>query len=155
MCKARFEISKQKWSELINQLKVGGNGINESGAFLLASKGTNVISDFICYDQLDPTCYDSKIIVFQTAGYRILWEYCLKNNLIVVADVHTHPHKWIGQSLADMQHPMILQKGHIALIVPNYANGRIHSLRGVGVYEYQGENKWKSHQFKSKILLLK
>ena len=155
MCKARLEISKQKWSELILQLKVSGNGINERGAFLLASKDSKVISDFICYDELEPTCYDSKIIVFQTDGYRILWKYCLDNNLIVVADVHTHPHKWTGQSLADMQHPMILQKGHIALIVPNYAQGRINSLRGVGVYEYQGDKKWKSYQLKSKILLLK
>ena len=155
MYKAKLEISKQKWDELISQLKKRGNGTNESGAFLLAKPDSNVIMDFVCYDELDPTCYDSKIIIFKTAGYRLLWQYCTANTLTVVADVHTHPHRWAGQSLADMQHPMILQKGHIAMIVPNYAQTKIKSLRGVGVYEYQGDNEWKTCVIKSKTILIK
>jgi hypothetical protein len=142
-------ISKLLWSELILQLRNRGENRRESGAFLLASPDSQEIRDFICYDDLDPSCYDTGIIVLQSAGYRPLWEYCTSHALTAIADVHTHPIRWTGQSAADKAHPMIVQQGHISLIVPRYAQGNIRSLKGVGFHEYLGDLRWKTHSITS------
>jgi hypothetical protein len=38
--------------------------------------------------------------------------------------------------------PMI---GHTAMIVPKFARTRWWSLSGVGIYEYLGDFKWRTH----------
>jgi len=136
------KISYYLWLQLLYKLKVRGEGIKESGAFLLGAPEQNTVTEFICYDDLDPNCLSNGIIEFDGAGYVPLWDYCQKNKLTVLADIHTHPGTWTGQSVADQEHPMIKQKGHIALIVPNYAAKPLQLLKGVGVYEYKGNNCW-------------
>jgi len=58
------------WWPLIRELKRRGGGRRESGAFLLGSSGTQQVTHFICYDDLDPTTLDTGIIVrvCSTAG---------------------------------------------------------------------------------------
>jgi hypothetical protein len=51
----------------------------------------------------------------------------------VVADVHTHPGGY-GQSGVDQANPMIPETGHLALIVPNFAD-RAYGPGQIGVYE--------------------
>jgi proteasome lid subunit RPN8/RPN11 len=135
-------ISIRNWISLIRELRRRGYGERESGAFLLAKQGSNEITKFICYDELDPTALDTGIIVFHGAGFVPLWDYCRKSGMSVVADVHTHSDKWTGQSEADRTHPMIGQKGHVSLIVPHYAQRNLLSHRGVGIYEYAGNHQW-------------
>jgi proteasome lid subunit RPN8/RPN11 len=64
----------------------------------------------------------------------------------VVADVHTHPTIAI-QSDADRRHPMIAVQGHIALIVPYFAN-HIFMPCEMGIYEYKGSHKWHNYSGK-------
>jgi len=59
----------------------------------------------------------------------------------VVGDVHTHPGAPI-QSGLDRDHPMIAQRGHIALIVPFFAQGDF-SPQALGIYEYASERRWE------------
>jgi len=129
---------------LVRELRKRGHGERESGAFLLSKHASSQITKFICYDDLDPTALDSGIIVFQGAGFVPLWDYCNAKQMSVVADVHTHSDKWTGQSHSDRTHPMIGQKGHVAMIMPHFARRNLLSLEGVGIYEYAGNHEWCS-----------
>ena|ERR1019366_1775162 len=151
MQEAKLKIKKAVWTELIKELRKRGKGVQESGAFLLGRIGTNEILQFKCYDDLDPDCLGG-IITFKGSAYSLLWNYCTDNQLTVLADVHTHPGSWTGQSGSDQQHPMISQIGHIAIIVPNYAQKRRTSLKGVGFYKYLGEKKWEIFKTTKKAL---
>ena len=139
-----LSISETLWKKLIKELKLRGKGIRESGAFLLGNSTERKITEFICYDDLDPHSLDSGIIVFEGDGYLPLCKICREKELQVLADVHTHPGNWTGQSGADKKHPMIAQAGHLALIVPYSANKRGQLLRNVGIHEYLGDKKWKT-----------
>lgn len=137
-----LRISMWLWIRLVRELRRRGRGERESGAFLLSKQGSRRITKFICYDDLDPTVLDTGIIVFHGAGFVPLWDYCRSEEMMVVADVHTHGDEWTGQSDADRTHPMIGQKGHVSLIAPHFARRNRLSLRGVGIYEYAGNHSW-------------
>lgn len=137
-------ILESVWDKMISQLEKRGGGERESGAFLLGKVGENQISEFVCYDDLDPHCLDKGIITFDGRGYVPLWQLCKEKGLTVLADVHTHPGQWVGQSRSDSNHPMIAQSGHIAIILPEYAQTKSLTLKDAGVYEYLGNKKWKT-----------
>jgi hypothetical protein len=107
--------------------------------------GANRATSFICYDDLDPNAYEGGAIAFHAVGHAALWEHCRKRELRVLADVHTHPGNYIRQSSIDQRNPMIPLQGHIALIVPNFANTPWWTLSSAGVYEYLGNFEWHSH----------
>jgi hypothetical protein len=148
----KLTIKSPVWNELVQQLKTRGNGLTESGAFLLGPSDGQEISSFICYDELDPEAYSEGIITFDGGAYVGLWDHCRQNNLKVLADVHTHPGNWTGQSPTDQKHPMIPTSGHIALIVPRYAQNKQTGLAGVGLFEYLGDKKWKPYSVRSGLL---
>jgi proteasome lid subunit RPN8/RPN11 len=137
-------ILESVWEKLIVELRKRGDGERESGAFLLGKFGENQISEFVCYNDLDPNCLDHGIITFDGSGYIPLWQMCKENSLTVLADVHTHPGSWVGQSRSDSSHPMIAQSGHIAIILPEYAHAKNLRLKDAGIYEYRGDKKWKT-----------
>ncbi len=139
-----IQIPIQIWRKLQDELALRGDGKRESGAFLLGKIGTRNIVNFICYDDLDPTALESGIIVFQGACFVPLWNYCDQNKMMVLADVHTHGGDWTKQSGTDRTNPMIEATGHIALIIPNFAQNKSDSLSGVGIFEYRGNHRWKS-----------
>lgn len=136
-------ITDNLFLELLNRLEFEGNQERETGAFLLGPIGEPKITEYKLYNELDPQAFHEKYITFKQEGYIHLWDYCTKNNLKVWADIHTHPGEWIQQSIIDQNHPMIAQKGHIALIAPNY--GMVEEpLEEIGIYQYQGNHKWES-----------
>ncbi len=139
-----LKVSWMLWLRLLSELKRRGRGRRESGAFLLGKIGSRKVSEFICYDDLDPHALDTGIIDFDGAGYGPLWEKCQQKKLQVLADVHTHPSSWTGQSGSDRSYPMISQGGHLALIVPHYATRKCQTLKGVGIHEYLGDGQWRS-----------
>jgi proteasome lid subunit RPN8/RPN11 len=147
----RLNISKHLWRALILDLRRRGEANRESGAFLLAPPGRRDIAAYVCYDDLDSSALDEGIIVFHGAGYVPLWDLCLKRQLRVVADVHTHPDSWTGQSHADRTHPMIGTPGHVALIVPYFAGFNEDSFSGVGMYRYRGNHRWEDRTKKALI----
>jgi proteasome lid subunit RPN8/RPN11 len=140
----RLSVPALVWRRLVSDLRKRGHGERESGAFLLGESGSRRASRFICYDDLDEAALVSGIITFHARGFARLWDICQEQNLRVLADVHTHPSKWTGQSESDRTHPMVAQQGHIAIILPNYARGNISSLRGAGIYEYLGDHEWRN-----------
>lgn len=140
----KLTIDTSVWERLVTELRIRGGGERESGAFLLSKIGETHIRDFVFYDDLDPNCLDHGVITFDGSGYIPLWQICKEKQLTVLADVHTHPAEWVGQSRSDSNHPMIAQAGHIAIILPEYAQDTKLTLNDAGIYEYLGDKKWKT-----------
>ena len=130
------------WDDLLEKLRERGGGVRESGAFILGvgDGARRAARRIVLYDDLDPNCLNEGYVHFDGCHYGRLWEICAQESLSVVADVHTHPYG-PGQSHSDKTHPMVSIPGHIALIVPNYAQGEI-SAADVGVYVYRGRYQW-------------
>lgn len=135
-------LSSRMWDELISELGRRGRGIRESGAFLLAARKGNhrEVVRFVYLDDLDPNCLQGNIH-FDGKAYSKLWDICDEENLVVIADVHTHPGSSVRQSSIDAANPMIARSGHVALIVPHLAM-RQTIPRDLGVHEYD-RNSWQ------------
>ena len=144
---ARVKVRASLWRRLVLELRRRGRGRHESGAFLLAPRNgiANRVTSFVCYDDLDPDAYEGGAIAFHAAGHAALWELCQKKGLRVLADVHTHPGSYVRQSSIDQRNPMIPLQGHIALILPNFANTPWWTLDLAGIYEYLGNFAWRSY----------
>jgi proteasome lid subunit RPN8/RPN11 len=138
---ALLRFKGSTWSTLMSELERRGKGERESGAFLLASsKWPQVVEVVVPYDELDPACLTGGID-FHRSGYQRLWTRCEHLGLCVVGDAHTHPSKWVSQSEVDRRHPMLARVGHVALIVPNFAQGDVPPAE-IGVHVYQGDQGW-------------
>lgn len=138
-------ISWFLWDRLIRDLRVRGqNSTRESGAFLLGHMEDKArrITDYVLYDDLDPHSLDTGIVRFNGRHFGNLWKLCEKRGLSVVADVHVHP-RGEGQSDSDRNHPMISQAGHVALILPDFAQRNMGADR-VGIYRYRGAKRWEA-----------
>jgi len=144
--RALVNVDELLWDELLRELALRGRGVRESGAFLLGpppmdgSPRRAVAAAY--YDDLDPASLTGGIS-FSGSAYGRLWDVCDQRGLAVVADVHTHPGPYVGQSSTDRAHPMLAQRGHVALIVPNFAQEPVGPAQ-VGVHEYLGDGEWRS-----------
>lgn len=147
-CKAMnsqlLELPEPVWADLIEDLRRRGGGIREAGAFLLGelNGGTRRVRTWIPYDDLDADALAQGYVRLSTAAFTKLWAKCSELEMIVVGDVHTHP-KGPRQSMSDMANPMISQAGHVALIIPNYAQGKV-TPNDVSLNVYQGAKQWSS-----------
>ena len=143
-----LRISFWLWARVLVSLRHRSRNRTESGAFLLGLNGdpSARVTAFMCYDEVDPEAYQRGAIAFHAIGYARLWQYCRGHNLRVLADVHTHPGVNVRQSSIDQRNPMMPMAGHVALIVPKYGRSPWWSLEGVGVYEYLGDFKWRTHR---------
>lgn len=118
------------------------NGRRESGAFLLGKRGSpSRIERFVYYDDIDPNALDTGIVLIDGRLLGALWKLCRETGLDVVADIHVHPCGY-GQSASDQANPIIAEKGHLALILPDFARGS--NLPGaIGVHRYLGNRRWR------------
>jgi proteasome lid subunit RPN8/RPN11 len=143
----RLSCSRTLWRTGLRELRRRGGMCRESGAFLLGMRDGDRgrITDFVFYDDLDSQCLDTGIVVFDgtSTGYGALWKRCREQGREVIADVHTHGGK-ARQSPQDRNHPMIAQPGHVALIIPDFAQQTV-GASVLGIYEYLGEHCWKDY----------
>ena len=144
MSVVKLRMKEHLWDELIRELHFRGNEELESGAFLLGDANAEEITHVLYYDDLDRNSLRPGHIILSNTAYVKLWEYCRLHEVRVLADVHTHPEAWTGQSIVDKANPMIPNAGHIALIIPCYSKRKKQKLRGVGMFEYMGSLKWKN-----------
>lgn len=138
---SKFTISLFNWFRLTAGLRKRGNGIRESGAFLLSKRQSNYVCCIAFYDQFDATVSESGIIEFK--GANAFYQFLAKENLQVIADIHTHPSKDTGQSNSDKEHPMIRIKGHIAIIAPSYAMKYTLMPSDCSFYRYENAFNWE------------
>ncbi len=139
-----LEVPAPMWKALIDDLRQRGFGKRESGAFLLGTMDGDIrrVQAWVPYDVLDANALTAGYVRLDTSAFTRLWAICAEKHLTVVADVHTHP-EGPGQSRSDRANPMISQAGHIALIVPKFARGRV-APRDVSVNIYLGSKQWAS-----------
>ena len=121
-----------------------GDGQRESGAFLLGHQVGQIrrVEQWLPYDELDPKALSQGYVRLGTQAFTKLWAHCAQLRLEVVADVHTHPGV-PRQSFSDRTNPMISSPGHMAIIVPNFAQGLVLP-RAVSVNVYAGDKRWHS-----------
>lgn len=143
----QLRFTQDQWTDLLTELRTRGEGRKESGAFLLGlvphpqgGVQDDTVRMIIYYDDLDAECLRGGIELSGSA-FDTLWQICRDNRLTVIADIHTHPSGWIAQSDIDRRNPMIAQVGHIAIILPNFAQGPIDSAT-IGIYKYLGAHRW-------------
>ena len=136
----KTNISIYLWFKLVIGLKHRGQGKRESGGLLLHKDGSNKICQVVFYDMFDKTVSENGIIEFK--GSALLYEYLAKNNLLIFADIHTHPTSNTQQSQSDKEHPIVRIKGHIAIIAPSFAQKRFLMPSDCSMYKYLGEFKW-------------
>ena len=136
---------RSRWAAIVAELARRSDGVRESGAFLLGSRWgpRREVLDAVYYGDLAPDALAHGDIVFPHSAYGPLWRICSMKNLAVVADVHTHPGR-ACQSRLDRDHPMIVERGHLALILPRYARAPIGDVE-IGLYEYLGGKQWRDH----------
>ncbi|WLB09527.1 hypothetical protein QIH87_47680 [Bradyrhizobium elkanii] len=91
---------------------------------------------FLPYDDVDPHALRGTIL-FDGSNMDVVWDLCCRNELEVV---HTHP-GGVGQSQTDRDNPMIPEVGHVALIVPNFAD-HAYFPGDIGICEYRGRQQW-------------
>lgn len=137
-------ISIWRWRRAIKELRRRGQSRRESGAFFLGDAERKKVSRVVFYDDLDPHSLDSGIIRLNGAAFIPLWEICRERNLDVLFDVHTHPTSSVGQSVSDQTNPTVRRQGHTAVIVPNFAKRNRFGFKGIGIYEYLGNHKWRT-----------
>jgi proteasome lid subunit RPN8/RPN11 len=131
------------WDSMVAELGRRGRGTRESGAFLLAERSGDrrTVTRIVYLDDLDPNCLTGGIDLDGRA-YSKLWDICDAEGRVVIGDVHTHPGRGVHQSEIDAENPMVAQKGHVALIIPDLA---MHAANPheVGVHRYDGRG-WRT-----------
>lgn len=140
-----LEIPAPLWAGLIEHLRIQGAGVRESGAFLLGHKtdAGRMMTRFLPYESLQADALHDDYVSLTSASFAKLWDICRTDALSVVADIHTH-RLGPGQSRSDRTNPMVALKGHIALIVPRFAQGRVRP-QDLGMYVYEGSHAWVAH----------
>jgi hypothetical protein len=138
-----LRIRPRLWRTIVVDLGQRGHGTRESGAFLLAQPAARTtIVDWVAYDDLDPGCLTGGIS-FAGEGIGRLSDHCAATGLVVAGDVHTHPGSFVAQSHIDRDNPMIAKKGHVALILPDYAQTSPLPTE-IGIHRYLGGRHWDS-----------
>jgi proteasome lid subunit RPN8/RPN11 len=131
-------MRRRDWEPMVAELGRRGRGTRESGAFLLADRSGDrrTVKRVVYLDDLDPNCLTGGIELDGLA-YSKLWDLCGAEQRVVIGDVHTHPGRGVHQSGIDAENPMVAQKGHVALILPDFATRVVEPI-AVGVHRYDG-----------------
>lgn len=139
-----LDISSDVWDTLLVELCRRTEGRHESGAFLLgaSNNGSRRVERVVFYDDLDPNAYETGVVVMHAPSFGKLWDLCRSSQLSTIADIHVHPEEAF-QSFSDRENPMIAQRGHLALIVPDFAQPPVR-LETLGFFEYQGAHRWRN-----------
>lgn len=148
-------ISRWRWRRLVNELAKRGEARRESGAFLLTrtDRRRQHVAAVVYFDEIDPEALNGAISI-RGHTFTKLWSICSERGMRVIADVHTHPGSGVGQSSIDAANPMVARRGHVAVILPHFAQ-RGASPRNAGVHVYEGTRRWRSHFGKDAARALK
>ncbi len=137
-------ISRLHWRRLVRELARRGEGRRESGAFLLARREhrPSRVAAVVYFDEIDPQALNGAIAI-RGQTFTKLWRICRERGMRVIADVHTHPGAAVGQSPIDAANPMVAKAGHVAVILPHFAQHDATPEHS-GVHVYEGSRRWQN-----------
>jgi hypothetical protein len=138
----RLSCNRNLWKSILWELHQRTEARHESGAFLLGVVEDNRrrVLRSVYYDDLDARAYESGICVVKGPAFARLWEICRSTGSSVVADIHVHPGAAF-QSWSDKTNPSLPNRGHIAVIVPNFARPPVN-INDLGIFEYVERFRW-------------
>lgn len=145
MSRPLLEMPNDVYVNLIRDLARSGAGVAEAGAFLLGvtSNGRRRVNSYLLYEHVAPESRrQHDYVAFTAEETARAWDYCYRNGVQVVADVHTHP-AGPQQSRSDREHPIVSLAGHVALIVPHFSL-RNPQPADLGVHIFLGQGRWRS-----------
>jgi hypothetical protein len=146
----RLRCARQTWQAGVAELaRRTRGGRQESGAYLLGVDlpgGGQRIVEFVFYDDIDPRALETGEVTIRQTALPRLWAHCRERGYGVVADVHVHPGGY-GQSSSDQANPVMPRAGHVAMILPDFAQGQPEPGR-IGIYEFLGAGQWADHTAK-------
>lgn len=142
--KARIVLTLELWNETINGLRMRGNGERETACVWAGHRGESEhkVLEVVFLDDLAGVISRELNHRVTMSAIDILFKYLKDKKLSIVADLHTHPHDWVGLSWVDKEHPLEYRMGFLMIVLPNYACGDV-SLDNIGVHEYEGDAKWR------------
>lgn len=143
----RLRCSRAVWREGVDELArrtLGGR--QESGAYLLGvdlpASGQRIL-EFVFYDEIDPRALETGVVTIRQTALPRLWTLCRERGYGVVADIHVHPGGY-DQSSSDKENPVMPRAGHVAMILPNFAQG-FPEPGSIGIFEFLGAGQWVDH----------
>lgn len=143
----RLRCDRSLWRAGVAELArrtLGGR--RESGAYLLGVElpdGGKRILAFVYYDDIDPRALETGEVTIRQTALPRLWAHCRARGYGVVADIHVHPGSY-RQSPSDQANPVMPRAGHLAMILPDFAQRQIEP-GGIGLYEFLGAGRWADH----------
>ena len=142
----RLSCPSRLWQQIASELERRTEQHHESGAFLLGVRhgDRREIQEAVYYEDLDPEAYSSGVCILHGDAFAKLWAICRQKSLTVVADAHTHPQEAF-QSESDRTNPMVAREGHIAIIIPRFAQAPIR-MADMGIFEYRGQHEWSDRR---------
>ena len=145
MSRPLLKLPLALYDSLVADLARSGAGVAESGAFLLGpvDGDERQVASYLLYEAVAAqTRRRHAYVAFTAEEMSRAWDYCYRNKVQVVADVHTHPGSPM-QSPSDRAHPIVSLPGHVALIVPYFAL-RNPQPAELGVHQFLGGGRWRS-----------
>ena len=145
MSRPLLSLPHRVYADLVQDLVRSGAGVAESGAFLLGGINGDErrVDGYLLYEAVAPQSRrQHAYVAFTAEEMSRAWDYCYREGVQVVADVHTHP-TGPAQSLSDRAHPIVSLPGHVALIVPYFAL-RNPQPTDLGVHQFLGRGRWRS-----------
>jgi hypothetical protein len=143
----RLRCDRALWRSGVSQLALRTlGGRRESGAYLLGTPlpdRSRRILEFVFYDDIDPRALETGEVTIRQTALPRLWAHCRARGYGVVADIHVHPGS-CRQSPSDQANPVMPRAGHLAMILPDFAQGATEP-GGIGLYEFLGEGRWADH----------
>ncbi len=146
------------WEKTIHGLCRRSGGCRESGCIWAGSRQEAgwQVKDAFFLDDIPGTKRQSLYHRTPRPALVKLFELLREKGYQIIADIHTHPDRWVGLSEVDKQYPIEYRIGLVAIIFPHYAQ-RDTSFSKIGVHEYLGNGMWRAlpvHEIKERLVII-
>jgi proteasome lid subunit RPN8/RPN11 len=136
-------LTEQLWIETWNGLHERGQEQHESVCIFWGQreKERDIAKGVIFLDDLPGVQAKAAHYQCMRPTTDAMFEILRERGAQIVADIHTHPGRWVDLSWIDKRNPLEYRRGLIAIVIPEFAKGTPRRT-GIGVHEYLGDGEW-------------
>lgn len=137
-------VTRELWVQTWTGLQKRGGGVRESACVWggIRSTAQDTAQSVVFLDDLPGVNAGARYHQLSRKTVEALFKILMTNHHMIVADIHTHPGRWVDLSPTDAEHPVEFRRGLPAMIIPNFAMNP-PTLDGLGLHEYMGEGDWR------------